>query len=83
MKRITVQVTKLDIRRGKQTDCTNCPVARAVYRALGYRHHVYIGGKIEVDFNPVETPLKVETFIETFDQDPRRARPFKFCLKLP
>ncbi len=82
-KTIEVELTEDDMRHGKANDCAECPVARAVARALpGAEPHVFheeieLYGKYD---GSATTPEEVSKWIDDFDSA-RNVAPFRFTLK--
>ena len=88
MKRVHVELTQEDIDQGIPRDCGNCPVARAIERAMG------VSCKVEVEANRLDVydgetwwtplPAMVETFVDNFDNVNQRVlcEPFTFDLEL-
>lgn len=82
MKIITVRVTQDDIDRGVRGSTTDCPVARALCRAVP---NAFIRVWKDVAFvriHRVEIPPKVRRFIHDFD-DYRAVKPFSFEIDIP
>ncbi len=87
MKRVHVELTQEDIDHGKPESCSECPVARAVARAMGVVCVVHVDCQIAVsDGDTWWTPLPavVETFVDNFDNVNQRVlcEPFAFDLEL-
>jgi len=78
-----VEVTAEDIANGTRASCANCPVARAVHRALGSPANV---GLFEIwandPFRQVKTTRAVRKFICDFD-DGKPVAPFSFDIDVP
>lgn len=80
MVRIEVHVTADDIAHGRRSDCTRCPVALAVGRAMGEpcnvtAYSIYTESRIAL------TPPAAARFIEAFD-DLVDVKPFSFCVNM-
>jgi len=82
-KEILIELSADDITHGTKKDCSDCPVARAVARALpGSRPEVFheeieLYGKYR---GTATTPSEISEFIEAFD-DGVPVEPFRFTLK--
>lgn len=97
MKRITITLRPCDIRRGKRSDYTQCPIALAGQRQIpsfsvqAFHHHLVI-----YRHDPVESkvagfpcysrrqydlPKAAVTFIKRFDAG-KRVEPFSFDLEV-
>jgi hypothetical protein len=93
---ITIEVTQEDIDKGICSSATRCAIARAV-RRITRRRYVYVtdnriivapsrraqydeskANKVCRMGNP---PKKVKTFIQKFDQDKTKVKPFSFVFK--
>lgn len=83
MKKIEVEVTALDIKRGIKGDPYRCPVARALRRASCKRDVVAGMGNIFIgppsDRRWWHTPADVREFIDDFDNG-AEVSPMKFTL---
>lgn len=89
---ILINVTARDIEHGKESDCFQCPIARAAGRRLGPDYHPRVSGSY-IDLlcgarreQPVRRTLPAEAveFIDNFDCYYRkRAKPFSFYLAVP
>lgn len=89
MEYLTVEVTGEDIEQGVPGDCVDCPVARALNRALGYA-----AGTVDVDADeywlgpqdnegrPYRLPAAASEFVMAFDSDEAVA-PFSFRIRKP
>lgn len=90
LKRVTINVTKRDIAKGKRGLCHTCPVALAVNRllkkpfrsvvgtiAIKYEH-ITEGGSV---YGP-NIPINATQFIHNFD-DYKNPAPFKFRMSIP
>lgn len=87
---VTVTVTQEDIDTGDPGMCYECPVARAISRAVGRRCRVKepnywgfsdgpSGNKSDNLPDPFRLPPIAATFVETFDDfGPERVVPFTF-----
>lgn len=92
-KKVTIEVTKNDVRYGRKEDGEMCMVARAINRTIkrGYRATVaeYIGISKTLEFTETEvfatsTPRAVKRKMYAFDTQPKsKSTPFKFPLRLP
>lgn len=81
---IVVDVRQSDIDEGKKANCQDCPVARAVSRAVGEPAEVYgsrrQGGLvIKAGGRWTKAPTSVGCFVHFFDQG-AHCRPFTFEL---
>lgn len=89
MEYLTVAVTKEDIDQGVPGDPCQCPLARALNRALDYAE-----GTVDVDANeywlgpqakeprPYRLPAAASAFVLAFDSDEPVA-PFSFKIRKP
>jgi hypothetical protein len=91
-KYVDVQVVKADISAGCPVQANNCPIARAIRRALDYKYKSVVGfsGYISVTKNyrllhckviGKRNIDKVDRFIGKFDGG-KNVRPIKFRMKL-
>jgi hypothetical protein len=87
VKRVRVNVTATDIKRGQRSRMCLCPVARAVSRVV--KVQVWVG-QLAVYVDPqlsqvmAKTPAQVATWISRFDLQGRKGlKPFSFMLELP
>lgn len=79
-----VEVTQRDIDEGKTRDCTHCPVALAIARAMGLPEvHVAHDFFVAASGGPeIKLPPEVSIFIRQFDlREP--VSPFTFELTIP
>ena len=88
-----ITVTQEDIRDGRKGSCSRCPVARAMYRALGINHggddyvivgvtgYAHVGNTLQDASKVVALPREVNLFIHRFDTD-RWVEPFEFEVAL-
>jgi hypothetical protein len=90
MREIQVEVTAEDIAAGVADDCSRCPVARAISRAMGYDHGL---GIVQVTGETVRLacfgeswggsiPGWVSRFVRAFDNR-LPVQPFDFRLEIP
>jgi hypothetical protein len=81
-RRVRVQVTALDIRRGFRGSACHCPMARALRRAFGYRRVVKVGVHyLWIGARRLYHTDQTRRFIDRYD-DERRVRPIVFTLEL-
>lgn len=83
--KIEVEVMEQDIRLGEQNMPTTCAVARAVKRALPreLKESVEAGsGCISCSGWDWPCTKKVKEFIERFDRDKTKCKPFKFTIRV-
>lgn len=80
---VKIEVKAIDIKKGMKEDCKYCPVARAIKRRYPKARGVFVRGYI-VEWRDYcyALPLKVQNFIERFD-DGLKVRPFSFFMKRP
>lgn len=83
---VTIDVTRDDIDQGVRTDCMQCPVARAIRRALGLDYDVSVGPS-DMDLGQhtylsVLTPAHAAAFMGHFDAG-HPVAPFRFELNVP
>lgn len=76
-----VRVTAEDIRLGKRMDCLDCPVARALQRAVGRSVRVYASEKMAGQ-KVYRLPTSAARFIDQFDIG-KKVRPFEFRVTVP
>jgi hypothetical protein len=86
--KLRVYVTKQDIKEGKRKSNCDCPVARAIRRALancGIRRKKITVGiyRIQVAGQMDWTSARVGEFITSFDAGRTNVSPFSFTLNLP
>jgi hypothetical protein len=81
-KKLKIEVTEGDIKRGDACSAGSCPVAKAVRRATNWKKTVAVkGGQIEVDGVAYRAPAPVTYFVGRFD-DELPVKPFSFELEL-
>lgn len=84
-KNVKIEVTENDIKRGKQGDGKSCAIALATKRVLGDHPDVDDGG-ISVHVAGYDhlynIPDKATKFINKFDDDKKRVKPFSFVARL-
>jgi hypothetical protein len=86
---VRVELTAEDIRDGRRRDCFNCPMSRAIGRAVGARVATgagvaYITGQDCTNVDLVVLPDVVRRFMADFDWGtPARLEPFAFDLEIP
>jgi hypothetical protein len=88
MRTVRVEVTAEDIRDGRARDCFNCPVSRAIDRAVGARVAsgagvAYITGQDCVNVELSSLPDGARAFMTAFDHRPGPFHPFAFDLDIP
>lgn len=80
-KTVKIEVTATDIRLGKQQDPRSCAIARAVKRTMGDSPSVD-GTEFDVTINDrtyyYDMPKKAGTFVDKFDTDKSKVKPFTF-----
>jgi hypothetical protein len=87
MNRVKIRVTQDDIDKGIQSNCVECPVARALNRAgiKGLVASSFVS-VVSVNDGPAgffaELPRSANRFIERFDNY-REVKPFNFFLNMP
>jgi len=82
---VTISVTQADIDDGRHRDCTSCPLALAVRRALPSLPGLSVGNwGIFPDprRDPIELPDTARIFVATFDAD-LPVEPFSFTIDVP
>lgn len=79
-RKIKIEVTESDIKRGSQGSPNTCAIAKAVKRVMG--DHPTVTSDIEVTIAgknyTYDLPLKAENFIINFDEDKKSVKPFSF-----
>jgi hypothetical protein len=82
-RKLRVQVTERDVRRGETGSISSCPVARAVRRELDWKRTVVVGGSfLDVGcYETAELPEAVRKFIRLFDFH-GEGKPFSFSVTL-
>lgn len=82
--RVKIEVTELDINKGRRNNDRRCPIARAFRRAVGRRDVRVSYNSIHIGLKAVYWPtLSAMTFINKFDFNGRTAvKPFSFVAKL-
>lgn len=77
-----IYVTAHDIKNGRQCNSGKCPVARSLQRRFP-QSFVTVGPRGGmVGRTMLVWPRKVCEFIQTFDYNPRKAKPFSFDLAI-
>jgi len=79
--KLSVTVTRDDIRLGKTYDECNCPIARAIKRQYKTKAVCVRGDDGNIDGREVLFPKAAETFIRRFDLG-RPVKPFTFLATL-
>jgi hypothetical protein len=82
---VQVEVTQDDICNGFRGDCTECPIALALERALP-GHHIEVGNDSvwSSEEHLADLPADAVAFIVRFDLWGRsEAEPFRFTLTIP
>ncbi len=81
---VKIEVTQADINQGKQGKIESCAIARAVKRAMG--DNPKVSDDIEITIGDglqyYDIPKKAAIFIEQFDEDKKKVKPFTFVAKL-
>lgn len=78
MKKVTVKVTKKDIKAGKKEDGASCPIAKAFRRQTKTHKKITVDyGYINCGGNLYTLPQEANDFIEYFDEG-GAVKPFKF-----
>lgn len=84
--KLTLRVTKEDIRLGRQGDANCCAIARAVKRLVrpDCRDGVIVCGSVEVEESMCKT-LKgnIYDFTAKFDADKSSVKPTEFIIDMP
>lgn len=86
MPRVTVEVTETDIRYGVCGDPRKCAIARAVKRLVKPRERPGVQvypEELDTYDATYDLPKKARRFVEDFDEDKKRVKPFKFTVTLP
>ena len=81
MKVYTINVTALDIRRGKAGNADNCPIARAARRAT--RNRTLSVGTTVLSYGgrEIKLPPRARNFVSAFDTE-ATVKPFSFKLRV-
>ena len=88
-KKLTVELTQVDISLGTQADCLKCPLSLAINRALPSEYFVAVFDD-EIRVHTLDGSVvghyshtsKTKAFIEIFDQNHNDIEPFTFELEL-
>lgn len=74
-----IEVTQEDIKAGRKTECTRCPIALAIKRKVGYTMSVgtRVCGSLDNEF---QLPKIAQDFISNFDHG-NPVEPFTFELE--
>lgn len=82
-----IRVTAEDIKKSDMGQPNSCAIARAIKRTTR-RQDVYvddeqirIGNRASLCVCAFEPPKKAKDFIDKFDEDSKKARPFEFVLR--
>jgi hypothetical protein len=90
-----IQVTKQDIRYGKRGIPSKCALARAMNRDAKIKDCFWSVGtksaslqikdskKFSTQLNKIDLPKKCVKFIDDFDCDKSKVKPFEFTIKTP
>ena len=85
MEKVTVKVTKADIRNGHAGSIMYCPIAKAAARAFGEREddgYVTVGSEdLTVGYTRHPLPERARDFVRAFDNF-APVKPFQFTIKL-
>ncbi len=88
--KITIKVTKSDIKNGIKRDCDTCPIALAITRVLSPKYiieiepdqvNIYKHGTILMDCGDYPLPKIAKAFILKFDRG-HHVNPFSFNLNV-
>lgn len=87
--RVRVCVTQDDLDNGKPKDACECPLARAIRRALDLVDHVEVSGSDTISLEYLEAwsyskDFSIEDFVNAFDSEERRSslKPVDFELSI-
>ena len=82
-KKVTIEVTQTDIKKGDQGDMQSCAIARAVKRTMGDSPNVDSLITVEIAGKTwfYDMPQKAANFISKFDEDKSLVKPFSFVAK--
>lgn len=82
--KIQLRITTKDIRVGKTRNGYECPVARALQRAIPNATDIHAGGiwlkfRIDKRYHELDTPKEVSAWMARFDRDDE-VKPFRITI---